>query len=122
MKPSDDPYWDEEAMYQRYFAKKSPQPKPKPATKLAEQPIEVVRKTAQQTIEKLAEREREEAKRCEREADNWQRTVEYRRWLGKRQQAAMNAWAERRLADKEISNVWDPCGLYGEATLASPLD
>jgi hypothetical protein len=114
MKPSDDPYWDEEAMYQRYFAKKLPQPKPKPATKLADQPIEVARKTAQQVIEKLAEREVEEAER-------WNAEKQHQHWLMARQAALDAAW-ERQLAEREIKQTWDPCGLYGEATIASPLD
>jgi hypothetical protein len=120
MKPNEpipDNYFDPEVMRARYDAIlfPKPKPKPKPATKLTSQSIEVARKVTQQAIEKLAEREDEEARRWREEKD--------RELIRMRRQAALDAFMERRLAEREIAQSWkDPCGNWGRMTLASPLD
>jgi hypothetical protein len=105
-----------EEIMELFFPKSPPpKPKPKPAEKLADAPIEVARRTAQQAVEQLAKREDEEAAR-------WREQKSREQWLMHRQ-AQIDACWERQRAEREIEKSWrDPCGLWGRATLACPLD
>jgi hypothetical protein len=83
--------------------------------KIPAQPIEVARKVTQQAIEQLAAREDEEARRCREEKN--------RELIRMQRQAALDAFMERQLAEREIAQSWsDPCGNWGRMTLASPLE
>jgi hypothetical protein len=91
--------------------------------KMPAQPIELVRKVTQQSLEQLAVREKLEAARvyAERLRDERQAEQAQAQLIAQRQ-AAIDACWSRQLAEKEITRAWDPQGLYGPATLASELD